>query len=71
MRNIAVFSGSAHPELAEEICAHLDAPLHPVNIQRFANDCMEVQLQRGLPLIGDGLWKVRLDVPASAGVVVI
>jgi len=45
VREIAVFSGSAHPELAEEICAHLDVPLRPVNVQRFANDCLEVQLQ--------------------------
>ncbi|MGN9906401.1 ribose-phosphate diphosphokinase [Phytohabitans sp. LJ34] len=44
MRDIAVFSGSAHPELAEEICAHLDVPLHPVRVSRFANDCLEVQL---------------------------
>ncbi|WP_018350015.1 ribose-phosphate diphosphokinase [Longispora albida] len=45
MRDIAVFSGSAHPELAAEICSHLEAPLHPVRVQRFANDCLEVQLQ--------------------------
>jgi ribose-phosphate pyrophosphokinase len=45
LRDIAVFSGSAHPELAAEICAHLDVPLHPVRIERFANDCLEVQLQ--------------------------
>ncbi|MGQ0838282.1 ribose-phosphate diphosphokinase [Actinokineospora sp.] len=45
MRDIAVFSGSAHPELATEICDHLSVPLHPVRIQRFANDCLEVQLQ--------------------------
>jgi len=44
-REIAVFSGSAHPELAEEICEHLGVPLRPVEIQRFANDCLEVQLQ--------------------------
>jgi ribose-phosphate pyrophosphokinase len=44
-REIAVFSGSAHPELAEEICQHLGVPLRPVEIQRFANDCLEVQLQ--------------------------
>ncbi len=43
-RDIAVFSDSAHPTLAEEICAHLDAPLHRVRVQRFANDCLEVQL---------------------------
>ena len=45
MRDITVFSGSAHPELAAEICAQLRAPLHPVRLRRFANDCLEVQLQ--------------------------
>ena len=45
MRDIAVFSGSAHPELAREICAQLAVPLHPVRVTRFANDCLEVQLQ--------------------------
>jgi ribose-phosphate pyrophosphokinase len=42
---IAVFSGSAHPELAAEMCAHLGVPLSPVRVNRFANDCLEVQLQ--------------------------
>ncbi|MGH3879218.1 MAG: ribose-phosphate diphosphokinase [Actinophytocola sp.] len=45
MREIAVFGGSAHPELAAEICAHLEVPLEPVRVTRFANDCLEVQLQ--------------------------
>jgi ribose-phosphate pyrophosphokinase len=45
VRDIAVFSGSAHPELAEEICTYLETPLQPVRVQRFANDCLEVQLQ--------------------------
>ncbi|MEU3517706.1 ribose-phosphate pyrophosphokinase [Streptomyces sp. NPDC006654] len=45
MRDIAVFSGSAHPELAEEVCAHLGVPLSPTRVSRFANDCLEVQLQ--------------------------
>ena len=45
MREIAVFSGSAHPELAAEICAKLGVPLQPVVTRRFANDCLEVQLQ--------------------------
>ncbi|WP_194893561.1 ribose-phosphate diphosphokinase [Catenulispora pinisilvae] len=45
MRDIAVFSGSAHPTLAAEICAHLETPLSPVRVSRFANDCLEVQLQ--------------------------
>ncbi|MEU4688328.1 ribose-phosphate pyrophosphokinase [Actinoplanes sp. NPDC023714] len=45
MRDIAVFTGSAHPELAAEICYHLGVPLMPTRISRFANDCIEVQLQ--------------------------
>jgi ribose-phosphate pyrophosphokinase len=45
VRDIAVFSGSAHPELAAEICADLGEPLRPVRLRRFANDCLEAQLQ--------------------------
>ena len=45
MREIAVFSGSAHPGLAAEICGQLGVPLHPTTLRRFANDCLEVQLQ--------------------------
>jgi ribose-phosphate pyrophosphokinase len=45
VRDIAVFSGSAHPELAAEICLHLGVPLLPTKTSRFANDCIEVQLQ--------------------------
>ncbi len=45
MRDIAVFSGSAHPELAREICDWLRIPLLPVRLRRFANDCLDVQLQ--------------------------
>jgi ribose-phosphate pyrophosphokinase len=45
VREIAVFSGTAHPDLAAEICAQLGVPLHPTRLQRFANDCLEVQLQ--------------------------
>jgi len=45
VRDIAVFTGSAHPELAAEICEHLEVPLHPCRVSRFANDCLEVQLQ--------------------------
>ncbi|WP_062216518.1 ribose-phosphate pyrophosphokinase [Streptomyces sp. NBRC 109706] len=44
MREIAVFSGSAHPELAREVCAHLGVPLLPSKVDRFANDCLQVQL---------------------------
>jgi ribose-phosphate pyrophosphokinase len=45
VRGITVFSGSAHPELAIEICNHFGVPLSPVRTTRFANDCLETQLQ--------------------------
>jgi len=45
VREIAVFSGSAHLSLAEQICAQLGVTLQPSLLQRFANDCLEVQLQ--------------------------
>jgi len=45
VRAISVFSGTAHPELAAEICGHLGVPLEPAIVRRFANDCLEVQLQ--------------------------
>jgi ribose-phosphate pyrophosphokinase len=43
-RDIVVFSGSAHPVLAEELCAQLGVELSPAKTNRFANDCLEVQL---------------------------
>jgi phosphoribosylpyrophosphate synthetase len=45
VREIVVFGGSAHPALTAEICAFLAVPQQPVQLQRFANDCLEVQLQ--------------------------
>src|SRR3954451_697392 len=45
VRDIAIFSGSGHPELATGICLHLGAPVLPTKTSRFANDCIEVQLE--------------------------
>lgn len=45
MADLAVFSGTAHPGLAAEICAALGVALLPSRVQRFANDCLQVQLQ--------------------------
>jgi ribose-phosphate pyrophosphokinase len=45
VREIAIFSGSAHPQLAQEICDRLGVTRQPVVTRRFANDCLEVQLQ--------------------------
>lgn len=45
VREIVVFSGSAHPVLARRICEHLDVDQSPASIVRFSNDCLQVQLQ--------------------------
>lgn len=45
MRDIAIFSGTAHNELADEICEHLGKPLSHAEFSRFSNDCLQVQLQ--------------------------
>lgn len=44
MREIGIFSGGAHPQLAEEVCACLGLPLYPATISRFSNDCLQVHL---------------------------
>ena len=44
MREITVFSGTAHPELAKEVCECLGVPLSPITIRHFSNDCLYVQL---------------------------
>src|SRR5690349_18167063 len=45
VREIVVFSGSAHTELAEQICTDLGVPLSSVELTRFSNDCLQAQLQ--------------------------
>lgn len=45
MSELAIFSGSAHPDLAQQICDELGVPLRPTRLKRFSNDCLEVQLQ--------------------------
>lgn len=45
MKNgIKVIAGSAHPELAKEVCEHLNVPLCPSRLVRFSNDNMMFQV---------------------------
>ena len=44
MKDIVVFSGSAHETLANDICDHLGLKLSPVRLSRFSNDCLQAQL---------------------------
>ena len=43
-QEIRVFSGSAHRELAQEICDYMDVPLLPSTTRRFSNDNLYVHL---------------------------
>ncbi len=45
MREIVVFSGNAHRQLAAAICNSLGVPLSSVELTRFSNDCLQAQLQ--------------------------
>ena len=42
---VVVFSGSAHPAFAEEMCKILGVELSPSRTTRFSNDCLQVQLR--------------------------
>jgi len=44
MRNTVIFGGSAHPELAAEICAYLGMELSSTTIKRYSSDCLGVYL---------------------------
>ncbi|MGJ6979645.1 ribose-phosphate diphosphokinase [Aestuariimicrobium soli] len=44
MKDVVLFSGSAHQGLASEIAECLDVPLSRATISRFSNDCLQAQL---------------------------
>ncbi|WP_163543448.1 ribose-phosphate diphosphokinase [Occultella kanbiaonis] len=44
MRDIVVFTGSAHPALAQLICDELAIEVSPSETSRFSNDCLQAQL---------------------------
>ena len=79
MSEIAVFGGSAHPKLAQEICGHLHVPLLPCRRERFANDCLGVQLEANcrerdvfliqplVPPVQEHLFELFLMLDAARG----
>jgi len=79
MRDIVVFSGSAHRELAAHICAELSVPLSPAETSRFSNDCLQAQLlancrqrdvyivQPLVPPTQDHLMELLLMIDAARG----
>lgn len=79
VKDIIVFSGSAHEPFAEQVCQHLGVRLSPVNISRFSNDCLQAQLltnvrqrdvyivQPLVPPTQDHLMELLLMVQAARG----
>lgn len=79
MRDITIFTGNAHPELAQELCTHLNTKLSPAHIMRFSNDCLQVQLQANcreqdvfliqplVPPVQDHLMELLLMLDAARG----
>ncbi len=79
MRDVVVFSGSAHKQLARQICAGLGVRLSRADVTRFSNDCLEVQLQANcrqrdvylvqtlVPPTQDHLMELLLMVDAARG----
>ncbi len=76
---ITVFSGSAHPEFAEEMCRILGVELSPSRTTRFSNDCLQVQLRANcrqrdvyivqtlVPPVQDNLFELLLMLDAARG----
>ncbi|HQH06663.1 MAG TPA: ribose-phosphate diphosphokinase [Phycicoccus sp.] len=79
MRDVVVFTGSAHPELAHLICDHLGVTLSETAISRFSNDCLQAQLlancrqrdvyivQPLVPPTQDSLMELLLMIDAARG----
>jgi ribose-phosphate pyrophosphokinase len=79
MREVVVFSGSAHTALAHRICDELGVTLSETMISRFSNDCLQAQLlancrQRDVYLVQplvpptqDSLMELLLMIDAARG----
>ena len=76
---ITVFTGSAHPEFAEEMCAILGVELSHSRTSRFSNDCLQVQLRANcrqrdvyivqplVPPVQENLFELLLMLDAARG----
>src|SRR5258708_26773815 len=79
MREITIFCGSAHQELAEEVCDCLKVSLSPTTIRHFSNDCLYVQLNANcresdvfiiqplVPLVQENLMQLLFMLDAARG----
>jgi ribose-phosphate pyrophosphokinase len=76
---LKVFTGSAHPALAEDICKHLGIPLGKSRTHRFSNENMKVRIednvrdadvfviQPSCPPVSDGLVELLIMIDALRG----
>jgi ribose-phosphate pyrophosphokinase len=76
---ITVFSGSAHPGFAEEMCQILGVELSHARTTRFSNDCLQVQLRANCrhrdvyivqplaPPVQENLFELLLMLDAARG----
>jgi ribose-phosphate pyrophosphokinase len=76
---ITVFSGSAHPAFAEDVCRILGVELSPSRTSRFSNDCLQVQLRGNcrlrdvyivqplVPPVQENLFELLLMLDAARG----
>jgi len=74
-----VFSGSAHPAFAEEMCQILGVELCHTRTTRFSNDCLQVQLRANcrlrdvyivqslVPPVQENLFELLLMLDAARG----
>lgn len=79
MTDITVFSGHAHREFAEEMCAILGVELSASRLSRFSNDCLQVQLRANcrqrdvyivqplVPPVQENLMELLMMVDAARG----
>ena len=79
MTDITVFSGHAHRDFAEEMCAILGVGLSASRLSRFSNDCLQVQLRANcrqrdvyivqplVPPVQENLMELLMMVDAARG----
>jgi ribose-phosphate pyrophosphokinase len=79
--DVRIFSGSSHPQLATDIASYLGVPLAPIEVSRFSNENLYIQLKASVrsrivfivqtlapPNVNDNLVELlmMLDIARSA-----
>ncbi len=75
-RDIKIIGGSAHPQLARNICRHLGTELCPTRVVRFSNENLMVQIEENVreadvfvvqpscPPVSDGIVELLITIDA-------